>query len=137
MIADDEADQSVSADAFSCLYSLAKKRLKNKRLTVVDATSVQIKARQNLHRIAATYRCPSVAIVFQIPLAFCLKMNLKRSGRQTPPEVVKQQNAQLLGSLPHLPKEGFVRIYRFSSLKEVYEAKIVRRPELAPDPSAI
>ncbi|MFD0784495.1 AAA family ATPase, partial [Micromonospora azadirachtae] len=41
MVADDENDQSASADAFDALHYVAGKRLRAGRLTVVDATNLQ------------------------------------------------------------------------------------------------
>ncbi|MDR0550298.1 MAG: AAA family ATPase [Deltaproteobacteria bacterium] len=128
LIADDEANQSVSADAFSCLYFLAKKRLKHKRLTVIDSTSVQVKARANLLRLAANYNCPAVAIVLDLPLARCVKMNQKRPGRQTPPDVIAKQSSLLVKSLPRLATENFDQIYHLNSPKEANEAQISRLP---------
>ena len=43
MISDDENDQSISAEAFDLLYYAAKKRLKQMKLTVIDATNIQKK----------------------------------------------------------------------------------------------
>ncbi|MDR2140412.1 MAG: AAA family ATPase [Deltaproteobacteria bacterium] len=133
LIADDESDQSVSADAFSCLYHLAKKRLKHKRLTVIDATSVQKRARLSLLKMAQAYQCPAIAIVLSPPLARCQKMNLTRPRRQTPPEVVAKQHRELLESLPLLASEGFAGIYHLQSPREIAEVKIVRAspPQLA------
>src|SRR5438105_6044423 len=41
LVADDENDQSASADAFAVLHFIAAKRLERGRLTVVDATNVE------------------------------------------------------------------------------------------------
>jgi predicted kinase len=46
LVADDENDQSASADAFDVLHYVAGKRLAAGRLTVVDATNLQPHARE-------------------------------------------------------------------------------------------
>lgn len=43
-VSDDETDQSATDDAFEILHLIARKRLARGRLTVVDATSVQLHA---------------------------------------------------------------------------------------------
>jgi protein phosphatase len=45
-VSDDETDQSATNAAFESLYYIANKRLDNGRLTVIDATNVQIPARK-------------------------------------------------------------------------------------------
>src|SRR5690606_8646171 len=52
MVADDENDQSATADAFDLLYQVAAARLRRGRLTVVDATNVQPHARAALLKVA-------------------------------------------------------------------------------------
>src|SRR5947209_1203057 len=44
LVADDETDQSVSAEAFATLHFVAAQRLKLRKLTVIDATNVQPEA---------------------------------------------------------------------------------------------
>jgi protein phosphatase len=129
MIADDESDQSVSRDAFDCLYYLAKKRLKRQRLTVVDATSASRRSRRDLlRRLANPLNCKAIAIVLDPPLAVCLELNAKRPGRISPEWVVKSQSDQLAKSLPNISQEGFHGIFRLSSLEEIAAAEIVRIP---------
>ncbi|MDR1577375.1 MAG: AAA family ATPase [Deltaproteobacteria bacterium] len=130
MIADDEADQTVSADAFSCVYHLAKKRLKNHRLTVIDATSVHSRSRQRLLRLAMTFQCPAIAIILNLSLESCLAMNQARISRQVPPSVVEKQRNNLLESLPGLKNEGFARIFEIESHEAALKAKIIIEPPI-------
>src|SRR5450759_3482391 len=48
MVADDEADQAATTAAFAVLHCIVEQRLRAGRLTVVDATNVQAKARRPL-----------------------------------------------------------------------------------------
>jgi len=47
LIADDENDQTISADAFDLVASIADKRLKHRRLAVIDATNVRAPDRKD------------------------------------------------------------------------------------------
>ena len=69
MVADDENDQSASADAFDALHHVAGIRLRRGRLTVVDATNVQPHARAALVRVAREHDVLPVAIVLDVPEA--------------------------------------------------------------------
>src|SRR5215218_1238342 len=52
LVADDENDQAASPDAFDVLHYIAGKRLRAGRLTVVDATNVQVESRRSLIELA-------------------------------------------------------------------------------------
>ena len=69
LVADDENDQSASADAFDALHYVAGKRLRAGRLTVVDATNVQPHARAGLVTVAREHDVLPVAIVLDVPEA--------------------------------------------------------------------
>src|SRR5262245_46829328 len=73
LIADDEANQAVSGDAFEVLHLVAAKRLAGARLTVIDATNLQRESRKPLWEIARRHDCAVVAIVFDLPEALCLQ----------------------------------------------------------------
>src|SRR2546423_4997727 len=57
LVADDENDQAATKDAFEILHYVASKRLAAGRLTVIDATSVQVEARRSLVELARTHHC--------------------------------------------------------------------------------
>jgi ABC-type phosphate transport system ATPase subunit len=50
LVSDDETDQSISADAFDLVRAIAEKRLKHRKLTVIDATNVRASDRCACHR---------------------------------------------------------------------------------------
>src|SRR5215210_7732270 len=64
LVSDDENDQAATNDAFAVLHFIAAKRLAAGKLTVVDATNVQLEARKPLIALAREYHCLPVAIVF-------------------------------------------------------------------------
>jgi protein phosphatase len=111
LITDDESDQSVSAAAFGLLHHIVRLRLQRRRLTVVDATNVQYRARRPLLRLARQARVPLVAIVFQTTLAACLAHNRARTPRLVPEAVIRQHHLELERALLRLPLEGYQHIY--------------------------
>jgi protein phosphatase len=127
-VSDDEADQSASGDAFELLRLITAKRLRRGKLTVIDATNVQKAARRSLLALAAQNSSPATAIVFNLPLAICLERNESRPGRRVSPEVVENQVADLLDSLPGLTGEGFKHLYMLDNPEDI-DATTIRRGE--------
>src|SRR5262245_14950695 len=75
LVADDENDQSATPDAFDVLHYITGKRLAAGRLTVIDATNVQVDARQHLVRLAREHDVLPVAIVLDLPERVCVERN--------------------------------------------------------------
>lgn len=127
MLTDDETDQSVSADAFDLVYTIAAKRLALGRLTVIDATNVQAEARKPLLALARHYHVWPVAIVLHTPERVCLERNLARPNRDFGDFVVKRQVDNLRRSLRTLHDEGFRVVH--SVTPELFDSiEIVRQP---------
>ncbi|MGC2657000.1 MAG: AAA family ATPase [Bryobacteraceae bacterium] len=110
-VADDESDQSVTADAFEALYYMAEKRLKNARLCVIDATNVRAQDRSGYVQLAKRYHVATVGIVFRPNAGVSLARNLKRPHRQVAEQVVHTQIASLQQDLAGLEAEGFGAIH--------------------------
>ncbi len=128
LVSDDENDQSATKDAFEVLHFVAAKRLAARKLTVVDATSVQPEARKPLIALAREHHCLPVAIVFNLPENICQERNQHRPDRDFGPHVVRQQTVQLRRSLHGLPREGFSNVFVVSSPEQVDSVEIVRQP---------
>ncbi len=124
LLADDENDMTVTRDAFDLLHSIADRRLARGRLTVVDATNVQARARKPLLALAVEYRRPAVAIVFDLPQEVCLERNRLRTDRHIPPGAIRRQQEQLHESLPGLRREGLRHIYILRTTEEVDAARV-------------
>jgi protein phosphatase len=128
LVADDETDQGVSAEAFATLHFVASQRMKLRKLTVIDATNVQPEARKPLVALAKEYHYLLVAIVFNLAPELCHARNQQRADRQFGPHVVRGHAQLLKRSLPQLEREGFRIIFTLSSPEEVEAAVVERQP---------
>lgn len=131
MICDDESDQTINAEAFGLLHHIARLRLQQRRLTVIDATNLQFRARRPLLRMARAHRIPLIAIVFQISLETCLTHNQARPVRQVEQTVLELHQKQLATTLSRLDREGYSRIYVLekSQLANLTIKKLRQKPE--------
>ncbi len=123
MLADDEDNQAASADAFALLYQAARMRLRRRRLTVIDATSVRRRARRPLIKLAGELRAPAVAIVFNLSERLCQSRN-RRRGRIVPRAVLHRQAEALRTSLAGLREEGFAHVWVLASAAEVNRVSV-------------
>jgi protein phosphatase len=124
MVADDPNDQAATGAAFELLHTALGMRLAGRRLTVVDATSVEAWARERLLAVARRLGRPATAIVFDLPLATCLQWNAARADRRLPPAAIRRQHARMREALNGLPAEGFDPVAVLSSAEAV-EAAVV------------
>ncbi|GAA2586830.1 hypothetical protein GCM10010399_16010 [Dactylosporangium fulvum] len=124
LVADDENDQSASADAFAALHFVAGKRLAAGRLTVVDATNVQPHARQALVALAREHDVLPVAIVLDVPEDECWARTQARPDRDFGRQVISRQQRDLRRSLKHLGREGFRQVHVLHGVNEINTAEI-------------
>jgi len=128
LVSDDENDQTATEDAFDALYAVARKRLARGRLTVLDATNVKPASRKSAVALAREYERLPIAIVFDLPEQVCCERNAARLDRDCGPYVVETQRRQMLRGIDDLEKEGFLRVYRLTSVEELEAATVVREP---------
>lgn len=128
LVSDDENDQSATRDAFELLHFIARKRLAAGRLTVVDATNVQVEARKPIVELAREFHVLPVAIVLNLPEKLCHERNQSRPDRQFGPHVVRNQSQQLRRSIRGLEREGFRHVFVLSSVDEIATTTITRQP---------
>jgi len=126
LVSDDENSQAATADAFEALYDIAGLRLKNMKLTVLDATNIQRGARRKIVDCAKEYDCHTVAIVFNMPESVLQERNKNRPERDLPARVISRHASDLRRSIKDLKKEGFRFVYELKSPEEVEQAEIVR-----------
>ena len=120
-VADDEADQAATTDAFDVLHYIAGKRLAARRLTVVDATSVRPEDRRLLIDLARRYHALPVAIVLDMPDALCIERNKARPDRDFGAHVVRNQIRLLRRSIRGLQR-GYLRLHRASQQRAAVPA---------------
>lgn len=126
VVSDDETSQDATEDAFDVLHYILEKRLRNKKLTVIDATNVQQEARKGLRRLAKKYHTLVGAIVFDMPEALCHERNEARPDRNFGRHVVKGHIRQLRRSLKFMKEEGLRVLQVFKSPEELEDVTIVR-----------
>jgi protein phosphatase len=124
MVADDENDQSASADAFDALHYIAGKRLRAGRLTVVDATNVQQHARAALVEVARSHDVLPVAIVLDVPEDECWARTQARPDRDFGRPVLTRQHRDLRRSISRLAREGFRKVYVLRGASEIDSAAV-------------
>jgi protein phosphatase len=126
LVSDDKPDQGATAAAFDSLYYIAGKRLEAGRLTVIDATNVQKKARDEVLRLASEQNVPAAAIVLDMPRSLCIERNKARPDRKLGPHLVHGHVRELRRSIKHLREEGFRYVYILTSPEEAALAELVR-----------
>ncbi len=95
MVADDENDQAATEDAFALLHRALEARLRRGRLTVVDATNLEAKAREPLRALAKTYDCPIWYFILDPPLARLQERRRRRRDRRISAREVRAQHRLL------------------------------------------
>ncbi|NDJ25629.1 polynucleotide kinase-phosphatase [Nostoc sp. B(2019)] len=128
LVSNNENSQSATKDAFEVLHFIAAKRLAAAKLTVIDATNVQMEDRKILLQMARQYHCFAIAIVLDPPEELCHERNQQRSNRQFGSHVVRRHSQMLRRSLRGLEKEGFRYVYTLNSLAEIESVEIERQP---------
>src|SRR5580658_3408219 len=128
LVSDNENDQASTNAAFDVLHFIAGKRLDAGRLTVVDATNVQVEARRELVTLAKGHHVLAVAIVLDVPERVCADRNASRQDRQFGAHVLRNQQSQLRRSIRGLRREGFHRVFVLSGEEEIEAASFEREP---------
>lgn len=127
MIADSEADQSVTPAAFELLRHIVRERLRAGRVAVVDATNVEGAGRLRNLELAAECGVPAVAVVLDLPVERLLANNAGRTGRVVAEDVVREQRRELDEAIPVLGREGYAAVHILDeAAAEV--TTVVRRP---------
>jgi protein phosphatase len=124
IICDDETDQSVTPQAFRLLHYIVRQRLNIGKLTVIDATNIQQKARIPLLKIASARNIPAVAIIFDIPETLCIKRDISRN-RTVGSDVINRQYLDFQSAKYQLVTEGFHQLVTFRNVSQINRSIIV------------
>lgn len=128
LIADDENDQAISADAFDLVASIAEKRLKHRRLAVIDATNVRAPDRRRWVELARRWHALPAAIVLDVDLDDCMRHNRDRPDRQFGPGVPQRMIGEIRRGLRGLEREGFRQVWRLKGTEQIASATLSREP---------
>ncbi|MCW3781555.1 polynucleotide kinase-phosphatase [Defluviimonas salinarum] len=128
VVSDDETDQAASGDAFELLRLTAGIRLRRRKLTVIDATSVQPRDRAELVQLARQYHALPIALVLNIDPDLCHERNQGRANRDFGPHVARNHSKALRRGLRGLQKEGFRQVHIMNAPAEVDALEITREP---------
>ena len=128
LVSDDDTDQSVSADAFELVRAIAEKRLKHRKLTVVDATNVRTPDRKAWIDLARRWHALPVALIIDPGVDVCVERNKSRPDRPFGVEVVRRMTSEIRRGLRGLQREGFRQVWKLDSPEAVDAASVERRP---------
>jgi protein phosphatase len=128
LVSDDETSLDATGDAFDLLNHWAGLRLKRRKLTVIDATSVQRADRAALVALARKHHALPVALVLDIDPELCHARNEGRENRGFGPHVPRNHSRALRRSLKGLGREGFRHVHVMRSPAEVDALEITREP---------
>jgi protein phosphatase len=128
LVSDDATNQSVSADAFDLVRAVAGKRLKHRRLTVIDATNVRAPERRPWVELARQWHALPVAIVLDPGLDVCVARNKQRPDRNFGAGVPQRMIQEIRKGLRGLQREGFRQVWTLSSSEAIDHATVERRP---------
>lgn len=124
LVADDESDQTATAEAFDLLHHIVGVRLRRGLLTVVDATNVQPKSRASLVKLAKEHHVLVDAIVLDVEPGVAAERNAARPDRDFGEAVIRRHHRDLKRSLKGLNKEGFRRVHRLTGAEQIEHARI-------------
>jgi len=127
IVSDDENDQTCTKEAFELLYFIVEKRLKSRKLTVVDATNIKPEDRKGLIQLAKKYHALSAAFIFDLDMNVCIERNKMRPDRMFGAHVVRNHVKALKRGLKRIKTEGIRYQFRLSSPEEVEAIEIDRQ----------
>lgn len=128
LVSDDENNMAATPAAFRVLHAIAGERLQTRRLTVIDATSVDPDSRKPLVALALKHGSLPVAIVFDVPEEVCVERNRGRAARRLSARVVHRQWDEMHLSTQSLHEEGFHQVHVLDSVAAADAATVVRQP---------
>ncbi len=135
LVSGDPNDQSATPDAFHLLTFLLGKRLKRRRLTVIDATNLASRERARLVGQARRFDLPAVAIVLDLAFEVCLERDRTRQERTVGEEVLRRQHRTLHREMGRIDEEGFASIHVITSPDELEGLRIeLQRDARLPPP---
>lgn len=134
LVAGDPGDQDATPAAFGLMRHALEERMKRRRLTVLDATSITRRERARFLGVARAHDVPCVAVAFDLPLAVCQQHARDRTERPVPPEVVERQHTTFRRHLEGIHDESFDAVVVVSTPDELDTLELDRDPTPASTP---
>ncbi|MGH7880345.1 MAG: AAA family ATPase, partial [Candidatus Binataceae bacterium] len=128
LVSDSETDQDVTGDAFDLVREIAGKRLKHRKLAVIDATNVRSADRKGWIELARQWHALAVAIVFDPGIDVCIARNKARPDRAFGGQVVQRMVSEVRRGLGGLQREGFRQVWKLASGESIEAAIVTRQP---------
>jgi protein phosphatase len=128
LVSDDETDQNATADAFELVREIAGRRLKRRKLAVIDATNVRPADRKGWIELARQWHALPVAIVFDPGVEVCIERNKTRPNRCFGGYVVQRMISEIRRGLGGLQREGFRQVWKFTSVGSIEDVTVTRQP---------
>ena len=110
-----------------CAKSPAK-RLKHRKLAVIDATNVRPADRKGWIELARRWHALPVAIVFDPGIDVCIERNRARPDRAFGGQVVQRMVSEVRRGLGGLQREGFRQVWKLTSVESIEAATVTRQP---------
>jgi protein phosphatase len=128
VVGDEDRNATTTKDAFDVIETIAARRLRSRRLCVIDATNVSPDDRKRYVQLARDEHAPLSAIAFDLPERDCITQNAARGAEARPQHAVRRQWRSMQRWMKKLSAEGFRRRYRLRSPEDARTAEIVREP---------
>ncbi|MEO8286437.1 MAG: AAA family ATPase [Chloroflexota bacterium] len=109
LIADDPTNQRVSGSAFRLLNWLVSERLHFRRTTVVDSTALDRRFRNDMLKIAAEHKAPTMLILFDIDIETSIARDQSRP-HPVGQKVIESQYPRFIKALSDVYSQAWDRI---------------------------
>ena len=128
LVSDSETDLDATGDAFDLVREIAGRRLKHRKLAVIDATNVRAADRKGWIALARQWHALPVAIVFDPGIDICIERNKGRPDRAFGGQVVQRMVSEVRRGLGGLQREGFRQVWKLASVETIEAAMVTRQP---------
>ena len=128
VVGDDDRGPETTKDAFHVIETIAERRLRRRRIAVIDATNIQPDDRKRYVHLARREHAPLTAIALELPEKVCHRQNLARGDEARPPHVVRRHVQGMRRHARTLSREGFRRRHRLRSAEEAASVTVTRVP---------
>jgi protein phosphatase len=128
LVSDDETDQGATSDAFDLVREIGGKRLKRRKLAVIDATNFRTADRKAWIELARQWHALPVAIVFDPGIDVCIERNKTRPGRAFGSQVIQRMVSEIRRGVGGPAREGFRQVWKLPSAASIDAATLTRQP---------